>query len=808
MNTKEWSLSFALVLGFLALVGALAFLGTWGNRPIMAQSATRYVSSVNGSDAGNNCATDSAPCQTIQHAVDQAGGGDEIRIATLDVSGTLIPPAIITATTRYTSSDENVIELTKNLTLRGGYAYVHVTGLPAAWRPVLLPAPVDGEDVRRAIYIKGVTPTLELLSFVNGSATRGGNVYAEDANLTFIATPVMSGTADYGGGLYLKNCRASLDAGNLSWVNLLPVQGNSAAYGGGIYVDGGTPVLTGLDVNANSATQEGGGLYLQGGRPIVAASLVLRNQAGDRGGGLFLSNSAARIAGTAIYSNTAADGAGFYLNGPLFFSEDAVPIIANNYVRYNRTTSSKGGGFYFRQAIAGLVNNVIADNAATDGAALYLWASSPQLFHNTIAQNTGNSGIYATHKPGQIWPPIIPIPSQPSFTNTIIVSQTVGIYVDSTGLPAPLQNKVMLYGTLWNGNGSDTKGSGTVVRSDDVYGAPQFTCTGDPPDCLQPYHILTDSAAVDAGVPVALTLPGSDLFVDIDLQLRPSGKGYDIGADEVVSETYSIWLVPPFSARLAEPGQVVTHTHLLMNTGTETDTYDLNAHSSTGWATLLAVTPVTLGAQTNTTVQVQVNVPLAATNGLSDTTIITATSRADTDRQAVALDATGVITGDVVDLSVSKRAVETQVEPGEAVHYTLVITKSGTLSSTLAVTLTDTTVPTQALSAWELPANCTGDQASGHITCTWNLPGAPPLVTRTFAITITTTDVYTGLLINTAKVNAAALDPNLTHNISQAVVSVASQQRIYLPLVLRNYPWRGKAAMCKWQMSNLKRTQP
>ena len=88
---------------------------------------------------------------------------------------------------------------------------------------------------------------------------------------------------------------------------------------------------------------------------------------------------------------------------------------------------------------------------------MYLWASSPQLFHNTSAQNTGSSSIYVTHKPGNVWPPLSPIPSQPSFTNTIIVSQTVGVYVNSTGLPAPLQNKVSLCGTLWHGNGKNTE---------------------------------------------------------------------------------------------------------------------------------------------------------------------------------------------------------------------------------------------------------------------------------------------------------------------------------------------------------------
>lgn len=788
MNVKKLQLLLALTLGLLTVAGALMLLGTWGSGPPVAwaQSGTGVIRVAPSGADTPGCGGKDDPCATIQYAVGQATDGDEIWIATTD--------NIALAT--YTGAGDNVIVLTKSLTLRGGYVYAHISGLPTVWTPGLVPAPVDGEHTRRALYVSGnVTPTLKLLAFVNGHADRGGNIYAEDAHVRFVATPIMTGTATYGGGLYLKNCRVSFDPGGLDWGDmlgfsgLLLIQNNAAAYGGGLYIEGGMPVLAGLAVYSNTATADGGGIYLQGGRPVVAGGLVLENQAGNRGGGLYLADSVARIAGTAVYSNTAADGAGFYLDGPFAFSEQTIPVIANSYVRHNRTTGSQGGGFYFRQAIAGLVNNVIADNQATDGAAMYLWASSPQLFHNTIAQNDGNSGIYLTHKPGQIWPPVIPIPSQPSFTNTIVVSQTVGVYVDSTGLPSPFENQATLEGTLWWGNGNDTGGPGPVVHTTEpVCSDPQFVCTGNLPDCLRPYHILTDSAAVDAGVVVALAIPGSDLFVDIDLQLRPSGEGYDIGADEVVSETYSVWLIPPLSALPATPGQTVTHTHLLMNTGLGTDTYDLETQGSSGWATLLADTVITLSAQTSGTVQVRVSAPPAATNGMSDTTVITVTSRTDPDRQARALDVTAVITGDVADLSVGKWADVDLIEPGGVVHYTIVVTKSGSLTGTLAVTLTDAVMPPRAIGSWNLPDGCTGVTATGLITCALSLPGGSVPVSESLAMVITATGAYTGLLVNTAEVGAAAIDPDPANNVAQATVGVTSGWRVYLPLVMRNYP--------------------
>lgn len=815
MNIKKLHLFITLTLGLLAAVGLLAALGggetppsTWLREGVVqakslssSDGITRYVSSLSGADIGD-CTVLSAPCQTIQYAVDQSSDGDTILISALYIN----PPAPYTE--HYTGIGDNVIVLTKSLTLYGGYTYNCQTFPPGSeyyeWIPELQLSTVDGEGERRVLYISGdVTPTLKLLSFVNGYADKGGNAYVEDASVRFIATPFMNGTATYGGGLYLKNCQTSFDPGDLSfnldgqgWLDLLGInsllliQSNTAQYGGGMYIEGGAPILAGLVVYSNTATADGGGVYLEGGWPIFAGGLVLENQAGNHGGGFFLDDSAARIAGTAVYSNIAADGAGFYLNGPLVFSELTVPVIANNYVRYNCTSGTpfgRGGGFYFRQAIAGLVNNVVADNQAADGAGLYLWASSPQLFHNTIAQNAGSSGVYVTHKPAQTWPPVVPIPSLPSFTNTVVVSHAVGVHVDSTGLPYPFENRVTLDGTLWWSNGSYTIGAGQVISSTNVYSSPRFNCAGGMPGCLLPYHLDNDSAAVDAGVDPALTIPGTDLLLDIDGQLRPSNQEYDIGADEVVTRSFDVWFMPPVSILDAAPGQTVTHIHRLMNTGLQTDAYDLDLWSSSGWATLLSDSPISLGAQTSATVQMQVAVPETATNDMLDNSVITATSQEDFNHKGRALDVTNVITSSQTDLAVGKWADADNVEPGKAVQFTLVVTNAGPLTETVGVTLTDVAAPTEAIGAWSLPDNCIGGTATSSVTCTLILPGGAPPVTETLDIVITATDVYSGLLINTVVIRSDVRDSQLNNNLTAAAVRVRVLRWIYLPLVLRDY---------------------
>ncbi|MEA3310454.1 MAG: hypothetical protein U9Q70_13230 [Chloroflexota bacterium] len=153
------------------------------------------------------------------------------------------------------------------------------------------------------------------------------------------------------------------------------------------------------------------------------------------------------------------------------------------------------------------------------------------------------------------------------------------------------------------------------------------------------------------------------------------------------------------------------------------------------------------------------------------------------------LDATAVITGAGYDLAVTKQADTTYVRPGDAVRFTLAVSRSGTLTGTLR--LTDTVVPTAALAAWTMPSNCAGITTTGQITCAWMLPPAD-LFTRTFDVVITTTAHYTGLLINGARIGAEqlVLEKDYINNVSQVVVAVdmsGPPATIYLPLVLRNY---------------------
>jgi hypothetical protein len=132
------------------------------------------------------------------------------------------------------------------------------------------------------------------------------------------------------------------------------------------------------------------------------------------------------------------------------------------------------------------------------------------------------------------------------------------------------------------------------------------------------------------GVPPAVT--------DLDLALQSS---------------YGVALAPD-RAGSAEPGQVVTYTHVLTNTGVTTDSFALDASSSQGWEVALgdlypggtAHLPWPMGAGMTATIVVSVTVPTDTVGGTVDTTTVTATSQTGVGIYATVTDTTSVTGGD------------------------------------------------------------------------------------------------------------------------------------------------------------------
>ena len=180
--------------------------------------------------------------------------------------------------------------------------------------------------------------------------------------------------------------------------------------------------------------------------------------------------------------------------------------MSRNLVRFNSAGFSGSGVYAESDSDVALINDVVADNWVDDDVfsfdcAIYVGLSSVSMLHTTIARNEGGEGTgVCVHTSTTT--------STAALTNTIIADHVVGIDVAAG-------SQAVLRGILWQGNGTNSVGN--VARTDDRAGNPAFAPDG--------YRLTSQSAAIDQGVDTALTS-------DIDLEARPGGASYDVGADE------------------------------------------------------------------------------------------------------------------------------------------------------------------------------------------------------------------------------------------------------------------------------------
>ncbi len=264
-----------------------------------AQPTTRLVAP-GGTDSGD-CT--SAPCQTIQYAIDQAAFvGDIISVQ----------PGVYGQT----------LTISKSLTLAGA----------GAGRTVIAGATRGASNMPSLVTITGTTVSQVTLS----GLTLQGNV-----------------TANNGGGL-LNTGRPGLETTRL--VNST-VTNNSGIQGGGIDNAGGDLQVISSTISGNASIL-GGGITNSGSNTVTLLASTVAGNSANTGGGVYnLSSVTVRLVNSTVYSNTAGrTGGGIYTSGPLALTASTV---------YSNTTRGSGGGLFLQNSPpVTLTTTILAGNHA------------------------------------------------------------------------------------------------------------------------------------------------------------------------------------------------------------------------------------------------------------------------------------------------------------------------------------------------------------------------------------------------------------------------------------------------------------
>jgi uncharacterized repeat protein (TIGR01451 family)/CSLREA domain-containing protein len=491
---------------------------------VVTPSSIRYVAP-GGTDGGNTCGYSTLPCATLQHAVDVADPGNEIRVAAGVYTGTR---QVLDGRTGYTYTQ--VVFITQALTLRGGY---NAADWSAAPDPTANPTVLDAERSGRGVSIVGVFGDQPAVT-VDGFTVTGGD-YTGLHNAS-------DSTYDQGGGVYGRLCALTLR--NSVITDNIAGQGPNSQGGGICLVDPDASPGTRIEntaVISNSAlggVAKGGGMYvLDPDEPMTITHSTFRNNrasSSDGGLGVVTMRNVLSIIETDFISNTVRSGGNggarvyFQSGGDLWM--DRVRF-QNNWADVDATLRLDGWGTAPRARLTNVLFSGNHITATTNHNALVCVDNRAtrmdvSLAHVTAADNHVPTFLFAWQHPDTAMTATLTNTLLVSFPNAFVATENANGELLIRHTNTLTDDVITLHHT--------TSGTPTLQAIDPLAGDPMLDDT---------YHLQEGSDAIDAGVDVA-GLVGADH--DLDGQVRPWGLAPDIGADEFV-------LVAPESASISGP---------------------------------------------------------------------------------------------------------------------------------------------------------------------------------------------------------------------------------------------------------------
>jgi len=244
--------------------------------------------------------------------------------------------------------------------------------------------------------------------------------------------------------------------------------------------------------------------------------------------------------------------------------------------------------------------------------------------------------------------------------------------------------------------------------------------------------------------------------------------GQDYASRAIFVREYGVDLQPDSGSTTENPGQTVTYTLALYNTGNVADNYLVTgAVSGQPWTTTWPTLALPVAAGGNTQLNVTVQIPASATSGQWSRAAITATSQGDKSKWDTSTLTTTAYVGTITHrVEVAPQTATGNGDPGGTVTYTLRVTNTGNVADVIGLSHSGPALWTVAYSANPLSLGAgLGTDVQVYVGIPSSAPGGS-----------------TGVITVTA---ASQSDP--TQYDDAVLTTHVGWRFVYLPVVLRNY---------------------
>ncbi len=355
----------------------------------------------------------------------------------------------------------------------------------------------------------GSEPVITDCSFISNTAdSRGGAIYNLTPPDEESDIPVISGCTFVGNGDSSTISGGAIDNYNAApTISTCTFTGNEANYGGAIFNTSSSPYIAECTFTGNRATY-GAGIRSQEDTDLTVYRCVFDgNEATEFGGAMYsISHTDATVQSCVFMDNVAQYGAGMYNNGVDFVTVRSCAFSGNE--------ATYGGAIYVTQSQSlTAVNSNFLENEADYGGAMEIGQQTLATVSNcTFTGNTSDHGGAIRSRATRL-----------TVTNCI----------------------------LW-GNGGEIIdfNSGTIVTYSNVQGGwpGAGNIDADPLFVNAPADVSIRSASpcIDSGTDTSAAQYGT-VIDDILGTPRPQRRGYDMGAYEFISASWSPVIIQPLA---------------------------------------------------------------------------------------------------------------------------------------------------------------------------------------------------------------------------------------------------------------------